>query len=109
MSAPEVALADRRPPPVKEFYVDDWLYVGLIPLKKGEVAAQHVHEYDHPTVIPYGTIEAWVNDERLGEFTGPTHLTIKAGEAHRFLAKTDTLILCCHNLRGEGYPAVRED
>lgn len=103
---PEVALADRVPPETTELYIDDWLYVGLIPLKAGRMAAQHVHDYDHPTVIPYGRVRAWVDDVLLADLTGPTHITIKAGRQHKFLALTDTLILCCHNLRGEGYPGI---
>jgi quercetin dioxygenase-like cupin family protein len=106
MQAPEII--DKRPPEMTEFYADDWLFVGLIPLKAGEVAQQHVHTYDHPTVIPYGTVRAWDNDVYLGEKSGPTYFTIKAHHKHRFYAVTDTLICCCHNLRGEGYPATEE-
>lgn len=106
MSEPTVRVEDRHPPETKEFYVDDWLYVGLIPLRAGEVAAQHVHDLDHPTLIVSGTVQAWADGKDLGDFIAPTYVTIRAGIRHSFLAKSDALICCCHNLRGEGYPAV---
>lgn len=109
MKAPEVALEDRRPAEMKEFYVDDWLFVGLIPLKAGEVMQQHVHTYDHATVVAAGTIQVWVEGKFTKEYVAPTYVTIRAKEAHRFLAVTDALVLCCHNLRGEGYPAIEGD
>ena len=106
MKAP--AIRDAQPAEMAEFYIDDWLFVGTIPLKAGFLAGQHVHEYDHPTFVAHGTIRVWVNDEDRGEVTAPGHVTIKAGERHKFLAVTDAVILCIHNLRGEGYPAIRE-
>jgi quercetin dioxygenase-like cupin family protein len=108
MQEPEVAPHDRLPAGMSEYYVDDWLFVGLLPLKKGQIIEQHVHTYDHPTVVPYGTVHLWVDGEDKGEITGPTYATIKAGQRHRFVAVSDTMILCCHNLRGEGYPAISE-
>ena len=109
MRPPEIALAERRPPEVTEFYADDWLYLGLIPLKAGQAAVQHVHDYDHPTVVAVGTIRAWVDGADIGEFTAPTYVSIKAGSEHRFLAVTDALLFCAHNLRGKGYPAVTKE
>lgn len=106
MRQPEIV--ERRPAEMKEFYADDWLFVGVIPLKAGEAAEQHVHEYDHPSVVATGTIRVWVDGEDKGLFVAPTYVTIRAGQQHRFLAVTDALILCCHNLRGEGYPALLE-
>lgn len=97
------------PPEVKEFYVDDWLYLGLMPMKAGQVGTQHVHEYEHPTVVCYGTVSLKVDGRLIGRFVGPTYVTIKAGEQHEFTAETDALLICAHNLRGEGYPRLMED
>lgn len=98
----ELKLAD-----APEFFVDDWLFVKQIPLKAGEAAEQHVHEYDHVTMVAVGTVRVWVDGEDCGEAAAPKPLTILAGQKHMFLAVTDAVLYCIHNLRGEGYPAVR--
>lgn len=108
MKPPVVPKAQRKQVETAEFFADDWLFVKQIPLKKGEIAEQHVHDYDHVSMLAVGTIRLWVDDEDRGEFTAPVPIAIPAGQKHMFLAVSDALLYCVHNLRGEGYPAVRK-
>ena len=104
----EIAISDvgQMRPGDGEFYVDDWLWLKAILLKPGQQIDQHVHLYDHPTVIGFGTVDAWIDGQHQGEITGLKVLTIRALAQHSFIAKTYALVLCAHNLRGEGYPAL---
>ena len=109
MKAPEVALKDRRPAPGEEMFYDDWLWVKPIPLKAGEVCEQHVHLHDHASLVATGTVRLWVDGQDRGEVSAPKIVKINALAQHKFLAVTDAVIVCIHNLRGEGYPAIMED
>jgi len=109
MKAPEVALKDRREAVGSEFTVDDWLWVKVFALKAGEMIEQHTHCFDHVTLIATGTVRKWINGQDCGEITGPKPITIAAMTEHKFLAITDAVVGCIHNLRGEGYPAILED
>lgn len=109
MKAPEVAPKDRRPAAGVELYVDDWLWVKPIPLKAGEACVQHTHAHDHVTLVAAGTVRAWVDGQDRGEISATSCFKVAALAEHRFLAVTDAVIVCIHNLRGEGYPAIVED
>lgn len=89
-----------------EFYCDEWLWVKPYTLKAGEAVEQHVHLWDHVTMVASGTVRLTVDGIDMGEITGPKPVTIRALAQHSFVAVTDALILCIHNLRGEGYPAL---
>lgn len=91
-----------------EFFADDWLFVKQIPIKAGEVVEQHVHEYDHVTGLVSGTVRVWIDGSDHGEFTAPKLISVPAGKRHMFLAVSDAVLYCIHNLRGEGYPATRK-
>jgi hypothetical protein len=108
MTADEMAVADvgQLRPGDGEFYVDDWLFLKLYPLKAGEMVAQHVHLYDHVTVVATGTVRLTIDGVDQGEVTGPKPVTIRALAQHSMVAVTDALLFCAHNLRGEGYPAL---
>lgn len=102
-------IGEKRENPGIQLYVDDWLWTKLIPLKAGEKAEQHVHQFDHPTIVATGAIKVWIDGAYQGVAFSPSIITIKAHQRHEFLAIADTVICCVHNLRGEGYPAISEE
>ncbi len=109
MDAPPrlVPLAD--PPIGVELYADDWLFCKLMgPLAAGTVVPQHAHEYDHVTLLLVGALDMWIDGVPHGVQRAPKAIAIKAGAKHLFRALHDgSLAACVHNLRGDGYPAVR--
>jgi len=108
MQVPEI-VGEKRENPGIQLYVDDWLWTKLISLNKGEKAEQHVHEFDHPTIVATGAIKVWIDGKYQGVVFSPSIITIKAQQKHEFLAIIDSVICCVHNLRGEGYPAISEE
>ena len=67
--------------------------------KAGLLVYQHVHEYDHTTLVASGAIRAWCSGVRLGDFEAPAVLFIKAGELHNFESLVDgTVFYCLHNV-----------
>ena len=59
---------------------------------------QHSHSFPHISYIVSGTVRVWCGDERLGDFTGPCAIKIRARQLHEFLTLTDNVtILCLHN------------
>lgn len=62
----------------------------------GESHDQHVHTYDHLSILASGT--AWVTvDDKTECFTGPVCLTIAAGKSHKVTALTDIHWFCVHS------------
>ena len=109
MKPPVVPVDERRVPSAgDDIYVDDWLFVKPLVLLAGEAVVQHVHEYDHVTLVAAGTVRAWIEDQDQGEVTAPQVVRVAAGARHKFLAVTPVVLYCIHNLRGEGYPAIKE-
>ena len=108
MKPPTVPEAERRQPAGDELYFDEWLFVKSLVLEAGEMVVQHVHEYDHATLVAAGTVRAWFDDVDQGEITAPHIVKVVGGVRHKFWAKTTAVLYCVHNLRGEGYPAIKE-
>jgi len=70
--------------------------------KKGLLVPQHVHKYDHHSMLATGSIRAWVDDNFIGDFKAPRPILIEANKRHTFMSLEDnTLIYCIHNLHGE--------
>lgn len=108
MKPPVIPPEERRPPIGDDLYLDEWLFVKPITLKAGEAAKQHVHEADHATLVATGTMRVWIDGADRGEVTAPRIVKVEAGKRHMFLAVTDVVFCCIWNLRGEGYPAIKE-
>lgn len=104
----EIAIADvgQMRPGDGEYYHDEWLWLKQYVLKAGEVVEQHVHLHDHVTVVALGTVRLTIDGVDQGEITAPKPVTVRALAQHSMIAVTDALILCIHNLRGDGYPAL---
>lgn len=65
----------------------------LIPA--GVTLTQHVHSYDHSSVLVSGVAIVEVNGVAI-TYDKPQILTIKAGKNHKVTAITDVLWLCIH-------------
>jgi quercetin dioxygenase-like cupin family protein len=91
-------------PEYVEFAEVDGLWVRAYTLeKRHQIAAQHVHEHDHITLLASGSVAFWRNGEQVSEHKAPALLTVTAGAKHAFVALSDNVVLCClHNLRGTG-------
>ncbi len=69
---------------------------------EGTLVPQHVHTYDHHSMLARGSVIVFVGDENMGVFKAPTPIFIKKGIQHSFLTREDdTLIYCIHNLHGQ--------
>lgn len=81
----------------------DGIFIKQIRLdRKGYTVPQHVHAYDHHSMLATGAVRAWADGELLGDFVAPRPIFIAAGKQHTFLALEDrTLLYCVHNLHGE--------
>ena len=104
----EALKQDPRYVPVEHEYIEfaevDDIWVRAYSMKKAEsIAGQHVHAYDHITLVSRGTVEAWQDGALMGVYSAPAIIKIEAGKAHAFKALTDDVVFCClHNLRGTG-------
>jgi quercetin dioxygenase-like cupin family protein len=90
-----------------EFAEVDGMWVRAYTLeKRNQVAAQHVHDHDHITLLASGSVAFWRNGEQVSQHDAPAILTVPAGAKHAFVALSDNVVLCClHNLRGASSPA----
>lgn len=90
-----------------EFAEVDGMWVRAYTLeKRHQVAAQHVHDHDHITLLASGSVAFWRNGEQVSQHDAPAILTVPAGSKHAFVALSDNVVLCClHNLRGASSPA----
>src|SRR6185312_7834426 len=68
---------------------------------------QHVHEYDHTSFLAKGAMYVWEDGVPKGRLDAPQGILIKAGVKHLFQTiEDDTVLLCIHNLHGEGMVKV---
>lgn len=61
----------------------------------GTMLYQHVHSFDHLSVLASGTVLV-SDDGETKEVTGPCCLTIRAGVEHSVTAITDAVWYCIH-------------
>lgn len=65
----------------------------------GMVVAQHVHDYDHATLVGSGRARGYCDGQLLGEKGRGEVFEITAGCAHAFEAvEPETLLVCVHDL-----------
>lgn len=61
---------------------------------------QHVHTYDHISMIAAGSVKVEVDGVELGTYAAPKGLVIKAGKQHKFITLLpNTVIYCIHNIK----------
>lgn len=70
-------------------------YAKQMHLPAGHYAETHAHEYDHLSILAAGEVEVTL-DGVTELHTGPTCITIRAGQEHHILAKTDSVWFCVH-------------
>lgn len=71
--------------------------VKITNIAKGYLVFQHVHEYDHLSVLLSGYVTLSTDDEQQ-ELHGPSSVIIKAGQIHSVLAHTDAVWMCIHKV-----------
>ncbi len=78
----------------------DGLYLRYWLIKRaGVTVPQHVHDYDHATMVCEGQIRLWVDGEHKGVFHAGDRIEIKAGQLHVFQSLAKNTRLCCeHNI-----------
>lgn len=64
-------------------------------IKAGDYAEQHVHEFDHLSVLASGRVLLEVDGESQ-EISGPQCLLIAAGKRHKVTALEDACWFCIH-------------
>lgn len=71
------------------------VYAKQVLIRQGMYAEQHIHKYDHLSILASGTVLLEVDGDAI-EKTGPACLTIRAGSAHKITALTDAVWFCIH-------------
>ena len=67
--------------------------------KAGDANEGHVHNYDHTTLLAYGSARVHVNGQTT-DFKAPQMIYIQAGKSHFIEALEDgTVAYCVHALR----------
>lgn len=75
----------------------------LLPLPHMTIP-QHVHPYDHATLIGSGRAALWINGELEGEYSAGTAVFIGANKLHVFESlEADTRLTCIHDTNSANY------
>lgn len=77
-------------------HFSDHLYCKELIIKKGFRAKQHVHKYDHLSVLAKGSAIVTVDDEDR-VYHAPAVINIEAGKQHSVTALNDVVWLCIHS------------
>lgn len=78
--------------------------------KAGTYLPQHSHAYAHVSVIAYGCVDVWEEDQFKGTYRAPASIKIPAKRKHMFVTRTDdTVILCIHRISNDGGPEIYEE
>ena len=82
---------------VTHYLLDD-LYAKQISIKAGDEFPQHIHPYDHLSILAAGRVELYVSGV-MQVLDAPACIEIKAEVHHRVVAVTDVLWYCIHAIR----------
>lgn len=75
------------------------LYFRSIVISKGTKVPQHVHDYDHATLVGSGKAALYVGGVLSGIFEAGRAVPITAGQVHEFEALEDnTRLTCVHDV-----------
>lgn len=89
---------DEQPHGVEIHIVDDVFVKQMVIPKAGTFVPQHVHGYDHLSMLAVGSVVVWRNEANPEICHAPKGITIKAGVRHTFKSlKDNTIIYCIHN------------
>lgn len=81
------------------------VYAKHTTIPKDTILTQHVHPFDHLSILASGTVSLKVDDD-IRIITGPACLTIAAGKAHAVTAITDAVWFCIHAISDENPETV---
>ncbi len=56
---------------------------------------QHVHDYDHLTILVWGRIRVFSAGDDWGIFNAPALIKIPANTPHQFVSLSDNVTLAC--------------
>jgi quercetin dioxygenase-like cupin family protein len=60
---------------------------------------QHVHDYDHATLVCAGSVRVWIEHEQQSDYAAGRAVCIKAGKKHHFQTlEPNTRLSCIHEL-----------
>lgn len=87
-----------------EFYSSDGVFVKLMGMKhKNTIVIQHVHKYDHLSLLARGSVLLFKGEEEPVEYKAPEGIEITAGTLHKFMSlEDDTIVYCIHNVSRTG-------
>ena len=87
------------------------LFVKWHRIPKAEtILPQHSHSYAHVSVIAYGRVDLWEENQWCGTFHAPCSVKIAAKRKHLFVTKEDdTIILCIHRTDKFSEPEIHEE
>lgn len=91
-------------PEAVEIKMADGIFIKQMSLPRaGMFVLQHVHAYDHTSMLATGSVRMWRNGVCVGDFKAPTGIMVLAGVEHQFQSLVpDTLIYCIHNISRTG-------
>ena len=76
---------------------DDLFVKQMVCEKAGTLIEQHVHAYDHITMIAVGSFRVWRDGKILGDYKAPSGVVIEAGRRHMLQAlEPGSLLYCIH-------------
>lgn len=89
-----------------DFQTVDGMFIKQISIpRRGTLLPQHIHKYDHSTLLVKGKIILWRGPKggirQCSLHVAPEILQISANCWHEFQTQTDDcLLFCLHNLKG---------
>ena len=99
MSAIPTSFVPVEQPPVWQVCVDGIFIKQMSLTKAGHIVPQHVHKYDHHTMLAHGAVRVWTDKAYSVDYEAPAPILIRAGHAHVFMALADdTVLYCIHNV-----------
>ncbi len=76
------------------------IYFRSIVLQKGEIADQHVHEFDHATYIGNGRVRLRAGGALVGDYAAGQVVAVVANTHHTFEAlEANTRLTCVHDAK----------
>lgn len=74
------------------------LYFRSIVVPRGIRVPQHVHPYDHATLVAQGAVSVEIEGSYAGVYSAGTAIEIKAHQRHEFVSlEDDTRLVCIHH------------
>jgi len=97
---PDVSLNVLREQPVEFVEEMAGFYFRSIMLEsEGDAIPQHMHAYDHATLVCSGRARLWVDGEWIRDIEAGHAVEVKANKSHVFQALSPkTMLSCIHNV-----------